>query len=409
MITELRRWAHRRPRSADAVLALVLYGLTTLSTAMDEPPHIAHWPPLPAVVIAAVSSVAFLAHRSFPRLTVVATTACTAVLGALGASLDYHFSTVIVTTAMAALYSLGWRTDRCTAGRYTAASSLFLLVVSIIWAPGDAGFRVDHILFVGFVLLSGAAADSARSRRDYLVAVEARAELAERTREDEARLRVSAERMRIARELHDVVAHHITLAHAQAATADYLLAAKPDRAQLAMHDLTATLGSALDELRATVGLLRQTGDEGSLLEPAPGLAQLPALLASFESAGLTVRLTRDGTRRRLSPAVELTAYRIVQEALTNVTKHARTTTAGVHFAYAGELLTLTIRNDGRQRTTTGAVGYGLIGMRERAQAVGGRLRAQPRSDTGFEVVAELPVDTSRPADHLPPIHHEDDT
>ncbi|OPC78457.1 hypothetical protein B4N89_36880 [Embleya scabrispora] len=388
------------------MLAVALYGITIVSTTMEQPPRIAQWPPLPAVVVAAVSSVSFLAHRGFPRLTVAATTACCAGLGAMGASLGYQFSSTITGTAMAALYSLVWRTDQHTAGRYTAACCLVLFAVSVIWAPNGTPMQAEQVGLVGFVLLSAAVADSARTRRDYIAAVEARAELAERTREDEARLRVSAERMRIARELHDVVAHHITLAHAQAATADYLLPTKPDQAQLARSNLTATLTSALRELRATVGLLRQTGDEAAPPEPAPGLTRLPALLASFENAGLTVRLTCDGARRSLSPRVDLTAYRIVQEALTNVTKHAHTTTASVRLTYTSRLLTITIRDDGRRRTPTDTSGYGLIGMRERAQAVGGRLRAQPRTGTGFEVIAQLPTAASRPAD-VPLTDHED--
>ncbi|GGO53664.1 sensor histidine kinase [Streptomyces lasiicapitis] len=406
MIADLRPWARGHPRMADATLTVALFGITAVSTAMDQPPRIAQWPPLPAAVIAAVSAAIFLAHRRFPRLTVTATTACSAALGAMGPWLGYEFGSTIAATAMAALYSLALRTDRRTAGRATAACVLALLAVSVIWAPDDTHLQPEQVGLVGFTLLSSAVADSTRSRRDYVIAVEARAELAERTREDEARLRVSAEQMRIARELHDVVAHHITLAHAQAATADYLLAAKPDTAQYVMRNLTTTLVSALNELRATVGLLREAGDATAPAEPAPGLARLPALLDSFEHAGLTVHLTCDGTRQPLSPGVDLTAYRIVQEALTNVTKHALTTTASVRLAYTGRLLTLTVSDDGQQQAQTRAAGYGLIGMGERAQAVGGRLRARPKSDAGFEVVAELPTDAPHSAD-VPLTAHED--
>ncbi|MEU9607213.1 sensor histidine kinase [Streptomyces sp. NPDC048057] len=406
MIAELRLWTRGRPRRADATLAVALFTITAVTTAMDPPPHFAHWPPLPAAVLAAVSATVFLAHRRFPRLTVTATTACSAALGAMGPWLGYEFGSTIAATPMAALYSLAMRTDRRTAGRATGACVLALLTASVIWAPDDTRVQPEQVGLVGFTLLASAVADSTRSRRDYVTAVEARAELAERTREDEARLRVSAERMRIARELHDVVAHHITLAHAQAATADYLLAAKPDHARHVMSNLTPTLVSALSELRATVGLLRQTGDANAPADPAPGLAQLPALLTSFEHAGLTVHLTRDGTQQPLSPGVDLTAHRIVQEALTNVTKHALTTTASVHLAYAGRLLTLTVSDDGQGQPQTRAAGYGLIGMRERAQAVGGRLLAHPKRGAGFEVIAELPTDAPHPAS-LPPTDHED--
>ncbi|GAA2104570.1 histidine kinase [Streptomyces albiaxialis] len=408
MIDELRLWIRSHPRTVDTVLAVVLCAVTLVSTTMERPPHIHQWPPLPAVTVAVLSSGVLLARRRRPRLTAIATTACGAALGAMGPTLGYQFGSTLVGTTMAALASLAWRTDQRTTGRYTAAGALTLLTASAVWAPDGTRFQSEQVGLVGFVLLAAAVADSTRSRRDHLAAVEARAELAERTREDEARHRVGAERMRIARELHDVVAHHITLAHAQAATADHLLSTHPDQAHDAMRQLTPTLVSALNELRATVGLLRHSGHDDSP-EPAPGLARLPALLASFERAGLSVHLTSDGVAQPLPPGLDLTAYRIVQEALTNVTKHAGTSTVSVHLAYADRLLTLTVSDNGPRRTSTNAVaGYGLIGMRERVQAAGGRLRAQPKERHGFEVVAELPLDASHPhPTGLPLIDHED--
>ncbi|RMB82418.1 two-component sensor histidine kinase [Streptomyces shenzhenensis] len=358
---------------------------------MDQPPHIRQWPPWPALVVTLLSSGAFLAHRRLPRLTVVATTACGTALGAMSTTLNYEFGSTTACTVMAALASLALHSDQRTTIRYTAACALTLLAASVLWAPEGPRMQPEQVGLVGFVLLASAVADSTRSRRGYVAAVEARAELAERTREDEARHRVGAERMRIARDLHDVVAHHITLAHAQAATAEYLLPAKLDQAQDALRHLTSTLLSALEELRTTVGLLRQSGHEAPL-EPAPGLAQLPALLASFAHAGLTVDVIDDGPEQPLSPGVDLTAFRIVQEALTNVTKHADTTRASLQLAYTTRLLTITIRDDGPAHAAADTVtGYGLIGMRERALAVGGRLQARPQAVHGFEVIAELPT------------------
>ncbi|WP_419998752.1 sensor histidine kinase [Streptomyces boninensis] len=392
-IRGVRPWIRSHPRGVDATLAVVLCAITLASTTMERPPHIHQWPPLPAVIVALASSGALLTHRRHPRLTVIATTAGGAALGAMAPSLGYQFGSTLVGTTMAALASLAWRTDQRTTGRYTAAAALTLLAASVIWAPDGTLLQPEQVGLVGFVLLAAAVADSTRSRRDYVAAVEARAELAERTREDEARHRVGAERMRIARELHDVVAHHITLAHAQAATADYLLSTKPDQARDAMRHLTPTLVSALNELRATVGLLRQTGRHETPLDPAPGLDRLPGLLADFKQAGLAVHLTRDGTPRPLSPGVDLTAYRIVQEALTNVTKHARTGSACLQLAYAESLLTITISDNGpHDMAADTSTGYGLIGMRERVQAAGGRLRARPKDGSGFEVVAELSTD-----------------
>ncbi|MFD8115687.1 sensor histidine kinase [Streptomyces microflavus] len=391
MIAEIRSWAGRHPRAFDAALVGVLCVLAVLTTTMAQPPRIVRWPPPAPAALAVCACAALLLHRARPRLTVLMTTGCTAVLGALGPAYGYEFGSTLTGPVMAALASLAWRTDGRTAARCTAAAALTLLAASALWPPGQVQLRPEQVGLAAVTLLPAAVADGLRSRRDYVTAVEARAEMAERTREEEAHRRVGAERMRIARELHDVVAHHITLAHAQAATADYLLATRPDAAAEVTGNLTATLTAALGELKATVGLLREHDETAGSTEPAPGLAQLPDLLASFDSVGLTVTLTRDGELLPLSPGVALTAYRITQEALTNVSKHALTTTAAVHLNYGEGRLTLTVTNNGPTPTGTGTAGYGLIGMRERAHAVGGHLHARPRPGAGFEVRADLPA------------------
>ncbi|MEI5102885.1 sensor histidine kinase [Streptomyces sp. PmtG] len=398
MIADIRPWARCHPRAFDAATAAALCALAVLSTTMAQPPRIVRWPPPAAASLAVLACAALLLRRGHPRLTVITTTACTAVLGAMGPAFGYEFGSTLTGPVMAALASLAWRTDSRTAARYTATAALALLAASGLWPPGSPQLRPEQVGLAAFTLVAPAVADSLRSRRDYVTAVEARAEMAERTREEEARRRVGAERMRIARELHDVVAHHITLAHAQAATADYLLASRPDKAQQVMHHLTATLNSALGELKATVGLLRERDEpHGPSSEPAPGLAELPELIASFDQVGLTTTLTQDGAAQPLSPGVDLTAYRITQEALTNVSKHALTTTAAVHLHYTDSLLTLTVTDDGPPVQVRDAAGYGLIGMRERAHAVGGDLHAHPRDDAGFQVRAELPTLAYPPA------------
>ncbi|WTZ90834.1 hypothetical protein OG512_09020 [Streptomyces sp. NBC_01378] len=153
-----------------------------------------------------------------------------------------------------------------------------------------------------------------------------------------------------------------------------------------LDDLADTTAQALHELKATVGLLRSEDDPDHPLEPTPGLAQLPKLLASFESADLTVRLTTEGPARPLSPGTDLTAYRIIQEALTNVTKHAARADAHVRLAYARQHLTITVTNDAASPSDastadTSTPGFGLIGMRERAHSVGGPDRTPSRSSS----------------------------
>ncbi|MGO4759908.1 sensor histidine kinase, partial [Streptomyces sp. 2MCAF27] len=161
-----------------------------------------------------------------------------------------------------------------------------------------------------FPLVAGVLGHSAQNRRAYLAAAEERARRAEQSRDSEARRRVSEERVRIARELHDLVAHQITLANAQATVAAHLFDARPEQTRKSLKELVETTGHALDELRATVGLLRQSGDAAATGEPAPGLDRLPTLLESFRRAGLEVSVHQEGTARPLPPGVDLTAYRI---------------------------------------------------------------------------------------------------
>ncbi len=395
MITDWRQWTGRHPRGAEVALAVLLWVLAVLASTVNTVPRVVRPPSLAVALLAAVASAALLCHRRHPRAVAAVTTVCGGAVGALGPSIGYNASPVTAGAALAALFFLTLQTDRRTARIYTAATTVVLLSTAVVFSSG-ALLTADRIGFLSWILLVGAVADAVRSRRDYLAAVEARAELAERTREEEARQRVGEERMRIARELHDIVAHHIALAHAQAATAAYLLRTKPEQAQQMMDHLADTTSSALRELKATVGLLRREGDPEAPLEPSPGLAQLPELIASFEQAGLAVQLSVEGPARALSPGVDLTAYRIVQEALTNVTKHAGTATASVRLVYSRRLLTLSVHNDGHPPKAPGTPGYGLIGMHERAQSVGGHLLARRTADGGFEVTTELPLDTGDP-------------
>ncbi|WP_258040299.1 sensor histidine kinase, partial [Streptomyces sp. SM9] len=170
--------------------------------------------------------------------------------------------------------------------------------------------------------LAAAAGDAVRSRRAYITAIHERADRAERTREEEARRRVAEERLRIARDLHDVVAHHIALVNVQAGVAAHVMDRRPDQAKEALAHVREASRSALDELRATVGLLRQSGDPEAPTEPAPGLARLDDLAERFRNAGLPVEIACPDRGDPLPAAVDLAAYRVVQEALTNVHKHA---------------------------------------------------------------------------------------
>ncbi|WP_217280900.1 sensor histidine kinase [Kibdelosporangium persicum] len=346
-------------------------------------------PPLtPTYLIAAVSSAMLLARHRAPVATTMATTAC----GMLVAPMGLLLTPLIVAPVVISAYSLAVRGER----RVTVAvllPSAVLLVASTAFFEADFSWAdTSRLVTVAASLLVAAVfGRSAWHRRAYLAVVEERARRAEESRDSEARRKVAEERVRIARELHDLVAHQITLANAQAAVAAHFFDTRPEQTRTSLAELVKTTRHALDELRATVGLLRQPDDTSEPTDPAPGLSQVPTLLNAFRRAGLEVSMHEDGTARPLPPAVDLTAYRIIQEALTNVTKHAATGSAQVHLAWNRDHVTVTVTDDGGRTPQDRPPGYGLIGMRERATAVGGTLTAGARAEGGFLVSAHLPL------------------
>ncbi|MGF7235442.1 MAG: sensor histidine kinase [Frankia sp.] len=401
MTTTWQRSAQAHPRAAISGLALLLFALSfpgSLARVARSPDRIEWWP---AVMVAAVACTTLLWYRGHPRLTVALTTACAAIVTALG----YVPSMLLLAPVMAALYLLAVHTSRRSTWTYAIATAALVVGTAMIIGPSQEPLELKTIGPAAWLLLPAALGSSDRLQRAYLEAVRARAQHAEHTREEEVRHRVAEERMRIARDLHDVVAHHLALANAQAGTAERLMHTRPDQTRTILADLTGTTSSALRDLKATVGLLRQAGDGDAPRDPAPGLARLPDLSASFESAGLAVTVTTEGKEQPLSPGVDLTAYRIVQEALTNVTKHAATRAAAVRMVYSHDKVTITVTDGGggsyrapahhaaplATSATTPNRGYGLLGMRERAVSVGGRMLAGHHPEGGFEVRAELPI------------------
>ncbi|NEA99343.1 sensor histidine kinase [Streptomyces sp. SID13726] len=392
MIENLHGFPDHRPRVTDAALALALFGCSlpgSLITLPGSDPVVDWWP---GVVLTGVACSALLWRRRRPRVTTAVAVVCATAVSALG----YLLTVLLLGPLMVALYSLAARTGRRTANTY--AFCAVALLVSAAFLAGPAGEPLILKLFgpAAWLLLPTALGTMTRLRRAYLEAVRARAEDAERTREEEARHRVTAERMRIARDLHDVVAHHLLLANIQAGAVGRMLPERPAEAGKLAVELAGTTSSALRELKSTVGLLRhhadRTADPDKPVEPTPGLAHLPELAGSFRHAGLTVVLVTEGTARPLSAGADLTAYRIVQEALTNVTKHAGVDTAEVRLAYRADALVVSVVNGGGACLDSPSPdgGYGLIGMRERARSAGGRIRTGHLPQGGYEVVVELP-------------------
>jgi signal transduction histidine kinase len=240
--------------------------------------------------------------------------------------------------------------------------------------------------------LLGAAIWSLRDRQRTLAdqTIELRAE-----REENARQAVFAERVRIARELHDVVAHHVSVIGVQAAGARRVMGRQPARAAEALSSIEASSREAVAELHRLLGFLRRAGDVDELA-PQPGLAQLGDLIAEVGKAELTVALTIEGEAKDLSPTLEVSAYRVIQEALTNTRKHSTATNASVRIQYGTAMLEVEVIDNGPGRGARPAgnsAGHGLIGMRERAALHGGHLRAGPRPGGGFAVHATFPLNS----------------
>jgi len=281
--------------------------------------------------------------------------------------------------------------------RRVAVAALLLGYPLMLWLGWVIGTRpapgLGSILGVAawlFVLL--AVSEIVRVRRTGAIE-------AWRTREEEARRRASEERLRIAQELHDVLAHNISLINVQAGVALHLMDEQPEQARTALTAIREASKDALGELRSVLDILRQSG-EAPPRSPTAGLDDLPRLIAGAEGAGLTVR-TDIRPLPPLPPGVDLAAYRIVQEALTNVTRHAHARSATVRIAYDAGSVVVEVLDDGAgmvASSTSAGGGNGIPGMRERAAALGGELSAGPGPAGGFLVRATLPVAVSDVSD-----------
>ncbi|WP_046733067.1 sensor histidine kinase [Streptomyces humi] len=401
MTTNLERYAQRYRRVMSATVVMALLGCVTLGALLRFPGISQPDEQWPAVLLATVACLALLKARARPRTAVAVVMACSVATFAQG----YLPTPLMLAPLMLALYRVAAHTDGRTTRVIGLAAMTLVVVGALLDNPSTNLLLLRTVGPVLWLLLPLVGGTNARLRVAYMESVHARATHAERTREEEARLRVAEERMRIARELHDVVAHHMAVANAQAGTARHLVLTRPAQAEQLLGELTATTSSALIELRATVGVLRHSGDpDAGSLEPAPGLDLLPELVSTYASAGLDVTLTTEGEPRPLSPGVDLTAYRIIQEALTNVTKHGTGQGADVRLTYVRSRLLISVTNDGTAAAPEPAEGggYGLMGMRERAHSVGGDLRAGPRPDGGFEVSTALPLHSLAPEEFETP-------
>ncbi|WP_203686970.1 sensor histidine kinase [Streptomyces sp. SID14515] len=327
--------------------------------------------------------VLLLRHRR-PVLAMVTTCAVTLVYLAAG----YPYGPVFVAVAVGCFSAIvaghrkaaWWSLGGLWAGHVLVAHWLYR------WLPPDgdpAAPWAQEGFITAWVVAVVAAAELLRVRREQWAAARAEREAAERRRADE-------ERLRMARELHDVLAHSISVINVQAGVGLALLDSDPEQARTALTTIKAASKEALDEVRQVLANLRTPGDAPTA--PAPGLDRLPELVEQAAGAGLTVTVESEGDPAAVPPGAGLAAFRIVQEALTNVVRHSGSRTALVHIAHGSGRVRLRVDDAGPATgDDAGGSGNGLVGMRERAAALGGTIEAGPRPDGGFRVLAELPL------------------
>ncbi len=396
-------WARLQahPRAADAALAAVLLGAAVLSSRSVVDFHSAHdgfeSPDGAGAAASLAVMIAPLALRR--RAPVAALLGCTAGLllsRLLFDPVEQAVTLIVLSLAVysAAMYGGERRRNRACALSLVAITAFLVYEENVADAPGALlqffDVLIEVALFCAMWAL-GSALGAGRRRAQELL--EQTVEL-ERSQEENARRAVFDERVRIARELHDVVAHHVSVMGVQAGAARVVIERDPAKAKEALHSIERSSRQAVLELHRLLGFLRQDGDADELA-PQPGLGQLDALAQSMSDAKLTVVISVDGERRPVTPTVDVSAYRIVQEALTNTIKHAGASRADVHLTYRRGELELEITDDGRGNGDTAPSrnggGLGLIGMRERAGLHGGQLSAGPVAGGGFAVRATLPT------------------
>jgi signal transduction histidine kinase len=369
-----RHWGAYAPDVAPAagVAVLVVVGVRLAS---PDPSAVAYALPV-------TGALALVARRRAPIVVLAVTTACVAgyqLLGYPGASPAAPLLFAIYTAVVA-----GHRL-------VTALIVGGALVASAPALAADQSARAvveDRFLLAGWLVASGVMAEVTRLRRAYLDEAERRAAEAERKREETARQRADAERLRIARELHDSLTHSISVIKVQIDVAIHLARKRGQEVPDALVAIQEASHDASRELRATLEVLRATDAEAS----GGGLDRLPDLVRRTRSTGLPVTVTISGQQRALPAHIDAAVYRIIQEALTNITRHAGPASASVRLDYGQQAVTVQVDDNGQATPDAAPVpGGGLTGMRERVAALGGRLRAEPRREGGFTVRAELPV------------------
>jgi signal transduction histidine kinase len=387
------RWRRLRavgPWALDGVLAVAAAaaGVTLLATVL--PLDLGSPRSVAAYLLVLGHTLPLAVRRRWPLAVLAAGLVTAAAFAALGLNL------VVLTFALLVyVYTVAARRPRRVSVAGLAATEVMLVLVWLARPRlvGDAGSLVADGLILAAAWWLG---DGTRRRQEAVVTAQQRAAELELARDELARRAVTEERLRIARELHDVVAHSMSIIAVQSGVGVHVLDSQPEEARKALVAVEATSRQALVEMRRLLGVLRQEAEARGSLTPAPGLAEVEALAAEVAKAGVRVEVRIEGTPSELPAGLDLSAYRIVQEALTNVVRHAGPATARVAVRHSPGQLALEVVDDGRGRGPGsgdhGHGGHGIAGMRERAALYGGTLEAGPLPGGGFRVAATLPVE-----------------
>jgi signal transduction histidine kinase len=380
-----RLWTLARAYGFDLLLAVAALE-SALEAAVEEPERTA-WFASPAIALLVLP---LLARRRFPF-------AAAAAVWLLAAALSFVDGRLVVATSgafaagMAAAFLLGNLRDDIQARLGLALAVAGVLIVVANDPRRDNGNLVFLPVLFAMVWLAGYAL---RERADQAEAAEERASRAEREREAAARVAVAEERARIARELHDIVAHSVSVMVLQVGAVRHRLPDTRSEDREALETVERTGRTALAEMRQLLGAMRH--GENAELAPQPGLDGLESLLDEVRRAGLPVELQVEGAPLTLPRALDLSAYRIIQEGLTNALKHGGATRADVLVRYGPGELELEVRDDGNGAAPNDGLGHGLIGIRERVKIYGGRMTANSVVDGGFVLSAALPLGGGRP-------------
>ncbi|MFC4585793.1 sensor histidine kinase [Sphaerisporangium corydalis] len=408
-VESVRRIAAMNPLVADTALAVVITGMTLAFEAVvarnpemlglgDPAAGFAYLPPdRVSMALSVVVNLPLALRRRAPFTILLVSCGAAFVYHALG--YYYGFNTM---PPLLALYTVAAR-------RAPGVTAVGAAITLAMWAHTFLTVPAS-LLLAGTVqacVLIGVAwgfGNTARTLTEKSHSLESLSERLRHDQEDMARRAVTQERVRIARELHDVVAHHMSVISVQAGLARYVFTSDPGTARDALATIAETGSEVMGEMRRLLSVLRiEPEDDGVSYDPAPGLDRLGQLAERVRSAGVPVEVTVRGTARPLAPGIDLCAFRVVQECLTNVLKHAGPARAEVTLSYRPAELELRVTDDGRGRAGSGtdSGGHGLMGMRERVKLYKGTIVAGPRPRGGFEVVVTLPL-SSATADEHPP-------